>query len=113
VGVGLVNGKTRGGPGMNEPGVSMETLCRLENIERDKAMEKVMREHGFTEADLIYSKVDGERRLLLGKKAVKYVKAHPDTIRREFQKAADTATAKALDAALAIIKLQKIGGGKV
>jgi hypothetical protein len=91
----------------------LETLERLEDIERDKAFEKVMREHGFTDADLRYRKVDGERRLLLGKKASEYVKTHPDTIRSELEKASKTASIKALETAFELIKLQKTAGRRL
>jgi hypothetical protein len=95
---------------MNEPVVSLETLTRLEDMERDRAMEKVMRKHGFTSADLTYDEIDGERRLLISGKALDYITAHKESMRKEMEKTSHTASVKALEAGLAIIELQRIGG---
>jgi hypothetical protein len=39
---------------MNEPGVSLDTLARLEEAEQDRAMEMIMRKRGFTGTELTY-----------------------------------------------------------
>jgi hypothetical protein len=96
---------------MNEPAVSLKTITQLEEIEADKAMEKVFRRLGFGDADLTYEERDGERRLLISRKVLDYVKSHKKSMRREIKKASDAAAIKALDTALAIIEMQKIGGG--
>jgi adenine-specific DNA methylase len=87
----------------------MDALDRLETIERNKAVEDVMRKHGFTEADLTYGEVDGEQQLLLSRKAFTYIESH-DFIQEEMRKAISAATIKALETGMTIIKLQKIGG---
>jgi hypothetical protein len=78
-------------------------------MERDRAMEKVMRKHGFTETDLSYTEEGGEQRLFISKKAFNYIAAHKNTMKSEIQEAIDTALVKALEAGLAIIELQKVG----
>jgi hypothetical protein len=95
---------------MKEPAVSLETLTCLEDMERDRIMEKVMRKHGFTGADLTYDEIDGERRLLISGKALDYMMAHKEFMRKELEEALHTASVKALEAGLTIIELQKIGG---
>jgi hypothetical protein len=97
---------------MNKPVVSLETLERLEVMEQDKAMEMVMRRHGFTGADLSYGEVDGERRLLIGRCALDYLTAHKKVMKREIEDAINTGSIKALEAGLTIIELQKMGGAK-
>jgi hypothetical protein len=94
---------------MNEPAVSLEALDRLAKIEEDKAMEKVMRKHGFTETDLNYIEKGGEQRLFISKKAFNYIMAHQEAMKSEIQEAINVTSIKALDAGLAIIELQKIG----
>jgi hypothetical protein len=95
---------------VNEPVVSLETLTKLEGMEMDRIMERVMRRHGFTEADLTYEEIDGERRLLINSRALDYIMAHKKAMRREFKGAKRAASIKALESGLAIIELQKTGG---
>jgi hypothetical protein len=95
---------------MNEPAVSLETLTRLEDMERDRIIERVMRKHGFTAADLTYEEIGGERRLLISGSALDYVMAHKNAMRREIEEASAAASIKALETGLAIIELQKAGG---
>jgi hypothetical protein len=94
---------------MNKPVVSLDTLTRLETIEMNKAVEEVMRKHGFTEADLTYGEVDGERQLLLSKKAIDYVMSR-DFLQKEIKEAINAASIKALETGLKIIELQKLVG---
>jgi hypothetical protein len=94
---------------MNKPSVSLDTLTRLETIEMNKAVEEVMRRHRFTEADLSYGEVDGERQLLLSRKAYNYIMSH-DPVQEEIREAMKAAPIKALETGLKIIELQKLGG---
>jgi hypothetical protein len=94
---------------MNEPSVSLETIARLEGMEADKAMEKVFRKLGFGDDDLTYQEIDGERRLLISRKALDYIKSHKKSMKRELEKALNAAAIKALDTGLTIIEVQKIG----
>jgi hypothetical protein len=95
---------------MNEPVVSLEAMDRLADMERDKALEKILRKHGFTGTDLHYLEKDGEQRLFISKKAFAYMAAHKNTMQSEIQKALDSALVKVLEAGLTIIELQKTGG---
>jgi hypothetical protein len=95
---------------MNEPSVSMDALIRLEAMEQDRALEKVLRGHGFGGSDLIYEEIDGEWRLLIGKNVLGYMVAHKGSIKREIEEAFKAATLKALETGLKIIELQKLGG---
>jgi hypothetical protein len=97
---------------MNKPAVSLETITRIEGMEQDKAVEKVMRRHGFTDADLSYGEVDGERRLLIGGRVLDYFKRHKKIVKREIEDAISAGSIKALEAGLAILELQKMGGAK-
>jgi hypothetical protein len=97
---------------MNKPGVSLEALTRLEDMERDRAMEAVLARLGFTGSDVSYAEVDGERQLVISRNAYDYVMAHKQSMRRKLEKAAESASIKALEAGFAIIELQKIGGKK-
>jgi hypothetical protein len=94
---------------MNEPSVSLETITRLEEMEMDKAMEKVFRRLGFGDDDLTYEERDGERRLLMSGKVLDYVKSHKESMRREFEKASKAAAIKALETGSAVFELQKTG----
>jgi predicted FMN-binding regulatory protein PaiB len=95
---------------MNKPVVSRDALERLEETEQDKAVERLMRKHGFTGADLTYEEIDGKRKLLMNKKVVDYIKTHENIMKSEIQKAMNAASIKALEAGAAIIELQKMGG---
>jgi GTP cyclohydrolase II len=99
--------KTDEGITMNKPSVSLDVLARLAEIEQDKAMERVMRKHGFTGADFYYMEEGGKRQLLIGKKAFDYIKAHKDTMKSEIQEAIDAGIINALNAGVAMINLQK------
>jgi hypothetical protein len=92
---------------LDEPCVSLDTLLCLEAIERDKAVDSFMRRHGFTEAeDFSYGESDGERRLLLSRKAVERIKSH-DSLRKEFGETLEAASLKALENGATIIGLQE------
>jgi hypothetical protein len=95
---------------MNKPTVSLDTLTRLEAMERDRALEKVLRGRGFGGSDLIYEEIDGEARLLISKDILCYMAAHKGSIKQEIEEAFKAASIKALEAGMAIIELQKIGG---
>jgi hypothetical protein len=95
---------------MNKASVSLETLSKIEDMELDKSMERVLKEHEFDGGDLSYKEIDGERRLVISQKAVAYILSHKGTMRRELEKAKESAAIKAIEAGLAIIEMQKMGG---
>jgi hypothetical protein len=81
---------------MNKPSVSLDTLMRLEAIEQDKATERALRVRGFTNADLSYRDVDGQRKLYISRVALNYIMANKEAMKKEIEKALREGTPKPL-----------------
>jgi hypothetical protein len=95
---------------MKEPSISMGTLEELVEIETDKATERLLRRHGFTDANLVFKETCGKKYLLMSKKVIDYAEAHKETLKKEVQDAIDEAVVRAMETGLEIIRLQKLGG---
>lgn len=97
---------------MNEPGVSLEFLDRLVEIEQDKAMEAVLRRHGFTDADFFYRETGWGKKLLIKKNVVDYFIARKESVENEIKETMNTGMTKGLASAQEAIKLMAgIGKG--
>jgi hypothetical protein len=99
-----------GEEGMNKPSVSLDTLEELVEIESDKAVEIILRRHGFTDTDFVYKEICGKRHLYMNKKVIDYARDHKETLKKEIQDAIDEGFIKAMETGLEIIRLQKLGG---